>query len=341
MRLKPLHRLLLPAESNNSVAGGEAQPQNLLGVTPEEVLGDAPPAAPSAGEESSVDWLAESELDAGEEGAAPEAAASEAAPAPAAPPASPATPASPAPTPAAATPAAPTTPAAPAAAPAAADTPAAPAPAATETPPAAKTPEQLEAERQAAITALAEAQKKQFDELVDYYKIPDDMAARFQTEPEVVLPQLAAKVHQAIAINLERTLSSVVPNLIRNVAKMDSVEAEARTAFTARWPELVKHEPEVLRIGAIYRQLNPNATRETAIERIGQLVYEALGLTPPAPAAGGASALAAPAAPAAPARPFTPAGGAGGARGPAPAGDNEFEAMAQLMATGEDDDTPI
>lgn len=216
-----------------------------------------------------------------------------------------------APKPAAAEPA---KPAAEPAKPAAAE-PAKPAPAAAETP-------EAKTAREAAEKAEDE---KQFKALVDYYKLPEDLAAKLPTEPENVLPHLAATLHRTIARGVVNLLQTQLPSYLHHHGEVTRLNNEAKDEFYAAHPHLKGYEQQVLQAGQLYRQLNPTADRATSIKAIGKIVTDSLGLTVAgAPAAPAAAAVAAAAAPG-----FTPAG-ATGSRGPAPAAaKNEFEAMAE------------
>lgn len=165
------------------------------------------------------------------------------------------------------------------------------------------------------------------DGLVKDYTLPEDMATKLQTEPEQVLPYLAARVHQNIVNRLTEMLQSQLPVMVRNVQAIDKSNEASKKAFYDAWPQLnaKDHERAVLEAGKMFRQLNPTADSETAIKTIGKLVCESLGIAM-APAAPGAP----PAPPPAPA--FRPAGGGvGGQGGGAPAQDNDFAALAEEM----------
>lgn len=210
--------------------------------------------------------------------------------APATPPAEPAaTPAAPVPTAAPATPEPPATPAQPAA-------PAEPAPAATPT----AAPD---------IAALRSAYE---NELTQYYAFDPDTAARLQTEPELVLPQLAARLHldvlDAVMAQLPQRVGAVVEHINASVAR----NTEAEGAMFTAYPELKAHKAEVLKAGQMYRAMYPKATREQAIKAIGDFCMQSLGITRAAQQ--NSPAFTPPSTPA-----FTPAvGSGGGAPAPAP-----------------------
>lgn len=146
-----------------------------------------------------------------------------------------------------------------------------------------------------------------FGQLEEYYKLPDDMAARLQTEPELVLPQMAAKVHVAVVRGIQQYLATQLPSYIEHTTRMTAAEAKAKTAFYEANPDLTGYEEQVLQAGRTFRQMNPNAAPEVAIKAIGNLVRAAMGLQSPAPGGGMPSTPGASSAPAAPA--FRPAGG--------------------------------
>lgn len=279
---------------------------------------NAPAAAPSG---DGVDnWLEVSDLGAEENSADGNQR-------PVAAPASAAAPATATQTPAAATPAA----AAPVAAVAPVVAPVQPAaaqPAAT--PAVQETPEAKQAREQQEATTRKVAEEKRDKELLDFYKIPDDLAARLSTEPELVLPQLAVSMHKAMERNVLAMVQHMLPQHLTQALQATERETKAKDAFYTVHPHLKPYEGEVLKAGQLYRQMNPKATPEEAIKMIGTIVSQALGISASAPAAPApAAAVAAAAAAAAKPAPFTPAGGAGSGRGPAPAAaiGNEFEAM--------------
>jgi hypothetical protein len=191
-----------------------------------------------------------------------------------------------------------------------------------------ETLEQITARLAAEKTAAEAKTKELFDGLAKQYQLPEDMAARLATEPEQVLPFLAAKVHQHVMAQVEQMVAQQLPGRIHQVVETTRRDSEAKSAFYKAWPTLNEreHHDKVMMVGTLFRQLNPTATPDEAIQRIGRVVHEALGL--PIPAATTTAPAAASVAPAPAQQPFRPAGGAGtGRAAPAPAG-NEFEQMA-------------
>lgn len=331
MRVKLLWPLQAPAESTGTPSGGTTS-----GELPATTRGVAPdlPDLPSTGGESvapagetnveddepSIDWDAESQPDAREDDTVDEPAK----PAPAAkPPAQ--KPAAQAPAPAPKQGEEPATPKG--------DTPqdTQPGGEGDEPKPQPETPEQ-KAAREASERQAAEQQEQEaFNSLKEFYKLPDEMAARLATEPEVVLPELAARVHQAVARGVLNVMHQSLPKVIEQVQAVAQAEEKSKEAFFSRWPGLKGHEKQVIQVGKMYRQMNPNAKPEQAIEKIGRVVLAAIGLTEEQATAGAAAAAPGTTRPAAATKPasFRPAATQGAPAPAAPPSDNIFTQMAE------------
>lgn len=163
--------------------------------------------------------------------------------------------------------------------------------------------------------------QQHWDNLRQFYTIPQEMAVRLQTEPELVLPEMAANVHMAVVENVMNTLPQQVMQMVQYQLKAVEAENSAKAKFFDAWPELKGHEDAVLKVGAMVRAANKGMKAEEAIQRIGQVVMASLGLsrvTPPA-------AQTPPFVP----QPFAPAGVGGSPLGAAPAQKSEWEVLAE------------
>lgn len=212
---------------------------------------------------------------------------------------------------------------APAPAPATAEPAPTPAPASTEpvTPapvaPSAS-PEDYAAWRESRLTQLESV-----------YALDQEAANAMLTEPETVLPKLAAKVHMEVLENSMRAMQAMVPVMMQQIQHHTATESRAKSLFTSVNPDLAdpRYEPAIMQLGSVYRNVNREASPEEAARAIGNLVRAALGIA--APAQGQAPAASRAPAPA-PAAPFAPARGAGGGAIPA-APSNPYEMLAQEM----------
>ncbi len=153
------------------------------------------------------------------------------------------------------------------------ETPAAPEGQETPTAPAVQpppqpviTPEQLKAYR----TQFSEA-------LEANYAFDEEQATALQVEPEKVLPKLAARLHMEVLDNVMQHVYSALPNVIQSYTETSTREQKAQDEFFGAWPELKGHDQQVLQMGQMYRQMNPAATPQEAIQRIGEMTMVALG----------------------------------------------------------------
>ena len=200
-------------------------------------------------------------------------------------------------------------------------TPAAPVEPVPPTPAPTTTPEDYAAWRSTKVSQLETA-----------YALDEASAQALLTEPETVLPKLAAKVHMEVLENAMQAMQAMMPVMMQQIQQHSTVETQARNLFASINPDLTdpSFEPAIMQFGQVYRKVNPNAPAAEASRAIGNLVRAALGIAAPGPAAVAASAPA----PEAPI-PFTPARGAGGGRAPVPSG-NPFEQLASEFLMDDD-----
>ena len=124
------------------------------------------------------------------------------------------------------------------------------------------------------------------------YALPADQATALLTEPEAVLPKLAAKLHQEIVAHVMSLMQNQIPQAVDSITTARTRESEAKKEFFGAWPELQGYEQQVLAAGAMFRQINPKATKEQAVQAIGQLAMQALGIQRGAAPAGTAPSAA-------------------------------------------------
>lgn len=192
-----------------------------------------------------------------------------------------------------------------------AETSAATTPVVEETPAVAATP----VEAPVAMTPEARAQweAQHLERLEKAYAMDEEMAQAFQTEPELVLPKMAAKMHMDITRDVMAGVQAIFPQLLQQINSQQSLESQSRNEFFSVNSDLNKPEYEdaIQKVGQMFRQVNPKASKAEAIERIGVLTRSALGL-PPLQTTPAEQQKAQPK-PLAAVRPFTPARGGGAA----------------------------
>lgn len=307
-------------------AEAESTPTSTSGNSPAEPAAPSTPSEPSTPSGSEpVDWNALSE---------PESGTEEEVSTPAVPPKSPATPPATPSTSAAATPPVPPSPAPKPGEPTQPPAPAPQPPAPPVAPPAAETPEQKLAREKLA----QEAQEANMKKLEEFYKLGDDLSARFQTEPENVLPILAGRLHMEVLNSARRMFEAEMPKLLHQYQQVQEANASSKEAFYSRWPSLKGKDAEVLQIGEMHFKMNPNQTPAERLEAVGKLACAALGIQPDAaPSSGnGSTSPTPPSTPKAPATPgFRPGGTQSSNAGATKPTDNPFIQMANEMLEDE------
>lgn len=155
-------------------------------------------------------------------------------------------------------------------------------PAAKLTPPVAEAATIAPVATKTALTPeeFAAEETRIFGELEKLYTMSDEEAQNFLTEPELVLPKTAARLHMAITKDVIGGIHSVLPGIIQAYMNNTGVEQKARDSFYAKNPDLnnPEYEQYIFKIGKMFREVNPNATSDVAAERIGDMVRQALGI---------------------------------------------------------------
>jgi len=170
-------------------------------------------------------------------------------------------------------------------------------------------------------------------ELEKHYTFSEDESAALLTEPELVLPKLAAKVHMEVLENSMRAMQAMVPIMMQQVQQHTEVQGRAKNLFSSINPDLADpgYEPVILQLGSTYRQMNPTAGPEEASRAIGNLVRAALNMQPPQMQQN----FQQPPAASVPPVPFAPVRGGGGGQRPVTSS-NQFEQLANELLMDED-----
>ena len=185
-----------------------------------------------------------------------------------------------------------TTPTAPTAVPVPTQT---PAPAQPATPEAELKPELPTAEqtqvapaREDSEAQYAEWKNTRVDEWAkNLYALTPEQAEALITEPEKILPTLAARVHMQVLEHAARLINEQVPSIALQQFERKQLETEAENVFFTANPDLKdsRYIDAILNAGQMFRKYYPGATKEQAARGIGELVRTALNLQKPAAAA--------------------------------------------------------
>lgn len=170
------------------------------------------------------------------------------------------------------------------------------------------------------------------DQIASRYSFTPEQEAQLQTEPEKVLPVIAARLQVETFEAVLQTVMAQIPTVLATHRQQEDRATQYNNAFYGRWPALrdAKYNPRLTEVAQAYRQANPRATPEQAIESIGAMVHVMEGIPVPTPASASAPAAVAPQmVPASSMRPPTPAGvGASTRPAAVPSTPNIFEELA-------------
>lgn len=108
-----------------------------------------------------------------------------------------------------------------------------------------------------------------------HYNLSEEQAEQLASEPEKVIPRLAAKLHMEVMQNSVAIVMKVLPQLMQSATAAQTAEQQAVDKFYTQWPELKEYHSEVVRFGRAYRQLNPKATLDQMIRDVGAQVVVA------------------------------------------------------------------
>lgn len=144
-------------------------------------------------------------------------------------------------------------------------------------------PEEVKVDEQPTLTP--EEQAEQYKQtrtdslkaLTEHYKIKDEDVERLQTEPETVIPELAANMYLDVYESVMKHITQQIPQLIQQNTQQQETVRQNEQAFFNKWPALKGADMSVMnRLAASYRQLNPKASAEQFINEVGAQAHVTL-----------------------------------------------------------------
>lgn len=105
-----------------------------------------------------------------------------------------------------------------------------------------------------------------------HYNLDEDTIAQLQTEPEVVIPQIASRVYLDAVTMAIGQVQQMMPRLFEQHMSRSSEHQQNEDRFFGEWPQLKdkpEHRATVQRLGKAYRASNPTATAEQFIRDVG------------------------------------------------------------------------
>lgn len=102
------------------------------------------------------------------------------------------------------------------------------------------------------------------------YNLDDETRRKLVTEPDQVMPQLAARLHVQIVKNIATQLPQIVEQRVQQILSVRDAASRAERDFFGKYPQLAKPEfqGDVVKALTTIKTMKPQATREE-IEREG------------------------------------------------------------------------
>jgi hypothetical protein len=111
-----------------------------------------------------------------------------------------------------------------------------------------------------------------------HYNLTKEDADALNVDPGQVIPKLMAKVYLDAVTAAVNVISQSLPQTVMGTIEAHNGYQKNESEFFGEWPGLKDHYAEVLRVGQVYRHLNPSASKADFVRSVGAQVAMALGL---------------------------------------------------------------
>ena len=135
------------------------------------------------------------------------------------------------------------------------------------------------------FTALDQAIQASREKVIDAvatgtYVLTQEELDAVQVEPEKILPKLMARVHVNAVQGVVRHIAQQMPAMVGALMQAKEQTSRLESEFFKAWPQLdkTKHGADIMKVGQVFRQLNPNATFEEFVRHVGAQVIISNGL---------------------------------------------------------------
>jgi hypothetical protein len=178
---------------------------------------------------------------------------------------------------------------------------------------------------------LAQNEEQVVQALADsQFKLSDKDVEALEADTVGTIPRLLARTAVVMQKNFLMQMANIVPRMVQAHGEVTKRHGEAVGEFYGRWPDIEKAKGQQIEVGGhklsvdqlvtryatVYRQMNPTASRQEAIEAVGPMVMMAAKINPSASTTAPTTRPATPMAPngsrSPQPAPFVPAGPASG-----------------------------
>ncbi len=145
----------------------------------------------------------------------------------------------------------------------------------------AKAPEPVVTEPEKPAPTPEEVRASVLEQMEKSYQFSEEDAELVRIEPEKALPKLAARLFVDIYEAVSHSVYTQLPTIFNNLSEQRTSSTKHEGSFFEAFPELNKPEyaEQLGRTGKFWRDQNPDASAEQAIQGIGTTAMAMLGLT--------------------------------------------------------------
>ena len=101
------------------------------------------------------------------------------------------------------------------------------------------------------------------------YAISQEDADLLLTDPDKVLPRMAARLHRNVMESVMHSFQQFVPSVVHATVHQREAVNQAKETFYSKWPDLRQHEQLVEQVATMQRQLNPQLSMEELHRQVG------------------------------------------------------------------------
>lgn len=112
-----------------------------------------------------------------------------------------------------------------------------------------------------------------------HYNLSQEDANQLNIDAGQVIPKLMSRVYLDAVTAAVNVISQALPYTVMNTIDAHNGYQRNEDEFYGEWPGLKEHGPEVIRVGQVFRHLNPKASKADFIRSVGAQVAMSLGLT--------------------------------------------------------------
>lgn len=119
-----------------------------------------------------------------------------------------------------------------------------------------------------------------------HYTFTQEQMDELDVNPADFISKAMSRVYlDAVTASLTQ-IAAHLPRMVQSINDQSTHANKHEEAFYQKWPQLKVHHDKVLRMGAAYRQMNPEATVEDFINEVGAQTLVSLRISPDSQANG-------------------------------------------------------